>query len=61
LPERSSASSWVSSLIWLLSRLSTWSRPDISRDRKNCASTNTVSRNMMASSSVDRASTKPGQ
>jgi hypothetical protein len=57
----SSASSCVSSLIWLFSRLITSSRPEISRLRMNCPTTNTVSRNITAISSVDSASTKPGQ
>ena len=57
----SSASSCVSSLICELRRFSTSSLPEISRLRRNCASTNTDSRNMMDSSRVDSASTKPGQ
>ena len=57
----SSASSCVSSLICELRRLSTSSLPEISRLSRNCASTKTESRNMIARSSVDSASTKPGQ
>ncbi len=37
------------------------SLPVTSCDRKNCTTTNTVSRKMMPRTSVDSASTKPGQ
>ena len=58
--ERSSASSSVSSLIWALRRVSTVSRLLTSRLRKNCAIMNSEVRKMKTSSSVARASTKPG-
>jgi hypothetical protein len=60
-PERSRARRSVSSAIWRLSRSSTLSRLDSSRARKNWPSMKTEIRKMMASSIVDRASTKPGQ
>ncbi|MNL89885.1 hypothetical protein D3C87_2204980 [compost metagenome] len=61
MPLFSSASNCVSSLIWLFSRVRTSSLPLISRLSRNCASTKTLSRNMIDRSRVDNASTKPGQ
>jgi hypothetical protein len=51
----------VSSAICRFNRSSTVSRLDSSRERKNWPTMKTEIRNTMASSSVDRASTKPGQ
>jgi len=61
LPVCSSESSWLSCKIFALRLCSAVSLPEISCDRKNCATMNTVSRKMIDRISVDSASTKPGQ
>ena len=61
LPVRSSDSSSERREICAFSRASAVSLPAICCDRKNCATMNTVSKKMIERTSVDSASTKPGQ
>src|SRR5260370_34605865 len=61
LPVFSIDRSSVSCAICALSRASATSLPVTSCDRKNCMTTKTESRNTMPRTSVDNASTKPGQ
>ena len=57
----SSPSCEVRSCTWPCSRCTASVRPCSTWPRKNCASTNTTSRKMIDRTSVDSASTKPGQ
>src|SRR3954470_17750612 len=61
LPSFSSDSNSLSCAILALSCSSALSLPVTSCDRKNCTTRNTDSRNTIANTSVDSASTKPGQ